>query len=166
MRTRKLRLVGVPLSLLAIALLSITVYADGTTIRIPACMRAGGVSVPAGSPITLVAGWTMSTRGNTEAFANAAAGIITVDGQSAIPVKSDVFQLFPDSHPDGNADDAWRVQWSFATTAPAQGQTMVATFNIVLAHQVADHEFGSGKPSFLPAGPLFPTPISCTVTGS
>jgi hypothetical protein len=108
----------------------------------------------------------MSTRGNTQAFANAATGIMTVDGQAVTLVKSDVYQLSADIHPDGNADDPWRVQWSFATTAPAQGQSMVVTFNITLARAVADHELGPGQPGILPAGPLSPNPFRCIVTGT
>jgi hypothetical protein len=108
----------------------------------------------------------MSTRGNTQAFANAATGIMTVNGQAVTPIKSDVYQPFADIHPDGNADDAWRVQWSFATTAPPRGQSMVVTFIIVLARPVADHELGPGQPGIIPAGPLFPSPFRCSVTGT
>ncbi len=90
---------------------------------------------------------------------------MTVNGQAVTPMKSDVLQVSADIHPDGNADDAWGVKGSFATTAPAFGQSMVVTFNIVLAYAVADHELGPGQPVIIPAGPLFPNPFTCTVTG-
>jgi hypothetical protein len=168
MKVRKLGhaialLIGFP----AIVILATSAYAADPTVPIVGCVRAGGsVSVQAGSPLTLVAGWTMSTRGNTQAFANAATGIMTVNGQAVTPMKSEVFPLPGDIHPDGNADDAWRVRWSFATTSPAQGQSMVVTFNIALARSVADHEGGPGQPGILPAGLLFPNPFTCTVTGT
>jgi len=159
------RLVALLFSLLAVGLLSAPVFGDGTTVGIPGGCRGGSVSVPAGSPLTLASGWTMSTRGNTQAFANAATGILTVNGQTVTPIKSDVFQASADIHPDGNADDAWRVRWLFATTAPSLGESMVVTFNIELDHPVADHEFGPGQPVILPEGPLFANPFTCTVTG-
>ena len=160
------RLAAVLFSLLAVGLVSAPVFAEGTTVGIPGGCRSGSVPVPALSPLTLASGWTMSTRGNTQAFANAATGVMTVDGQAVTPVKSEVFQAFPDIHPDGNADDGWRVRWTFATTAPALGQSMVVTFTIVLARPVADHELGPGQPVILPAGPLFPNPFTCIVTGT
>jgi len=159
------RLVALLFSLLAVGLLSAPVSGDGTTVGIPGGCRGGSVSVPAGSPLTLASGWTMSTRGNTQAFANAATGILTVNGQTVTPIKSEVFQASADIHPDGNADDAWRVRWLFATTAPSLGESMVVTFNIELDHPVADHEFGPGQPVILPEGPLFANPFTCTVTG-
>lgn len=168
MEARKIsRCVAFPLSLLALCLFAAPVYATGTTINIPHQCRGGlSVSLPAGSPLTIVSGWTMSTRGNTQAFANAATGVMTINGQAVSPVKSDVFQQRPDNHPDGNADDPWRVQWSFATTGPQQGASMLVTFQILLARAVADHETGSGQPSILPAGPLSPNPFHCTVIGT
>jgi hypothetical protein len=167
MEVRKVSgLVAFLFSLLALGLLSAPVFADGTTVGIPGGCRGGSVSVPAGSPLTIASGWTMSTRGNTQAFANAATGIMTINGQPVTPVKSEVFQAFPDIHPDGNADDGWRVRWTFATTAPALGQSMIVTFTIVLARPVADHELGPGQPVILPAGPLFPNPFTCAVTGA
>jgi hypothetical protein len=109
----------------------------------------------------------MSTRGNTQAFANAATGIMTVNGQPVTATKSDVFHPgVPDTHPDGNADDAWRVLWSFATTSPSLGQSMVVTWNILLARDVADHELGSGQPTILSAGLLFQPPFTCVITGT
>ena len=157
------RIVASLLSLPAIALLAAPVYADGTTVNIP--HQCGSVSVPATSPLTFVSGWTQSTRGNTQAFANAATGIMTVDGQQVTPTKSEVYQPVPAIQPDGNADDPWHVQWSYATTAPAPGQITVVTFYITLAYPVADHEGGPGQPFIWPAGPLFPNPFVCTVTG-
>jgi hypothetical protein len=92
---------------------------------------------------------------------------MTVDGQAVTPSKSDVFQQSPDTHPDGNADDPWRVRWTYATTAPAEpGQTMVVTFNILLSRQVADHELGPGQPGFLGPGYLFPQAFSCTLSAT
>ena len=151
-------------SLLALCIFAAPAYADGTTINIP--HQCGSVSVPAASPVTIVSGWTMSTRGNTQAFANAATGVMTINGQAVSPVMSEVYQPRPDNHPDGNADDAWRVQWSFSTTAPVQGASMVVTWEITLARAVADHELGSGQPGILPAGPLFTNPFHCTVIGT
>jgi hypothetical protein len=164
METRKIRrLVALLSSLVAVWVFAAPAHADGTTINIP--HQCGSVSLPAASPLTIVSGWTMSTRGNTQAFANAATGVMTVNGQAVSPVKSEVFQRVAVKNPDGNADDAWRVEWSFATTVPTQGQTMVVTFEITLAYPVADHELGPGQPIILPAGPLFPNPFQCTVTG-
>lgn len=165
MEARKISgLVALLFSLLALCVFATPAYADGTTINIP--HQCGTVSLPAASPLTIVSGWTMSTRGNTEAFANAATGVMTINGQAVSPVKSEVYQPRPDDHPDGNADDPWRVQWSFATTAPPQGASMVVTFEITLDHAVADHELGSGRPIILPAGPLFAHPFQCTVIGT
>jgi hypothetical protein len=154
-------LVAVLFSLLALGLFSAPAYADDTTINIPhSCQPGGNVLVPAASPLTIVSGWTMSTRGNTEAFANAATGIMTVNGQLVSATKSDVFHPgVADIHPDGNADDAWRVQWSFTTTSPGLGQSVVVTWNILLARDVADHELGSGRPTILSAGLLFQPPL-------
>jgi hypothetical protein len=161
------RPIVVAVGILSIALLSVTAYADDPTVPIPGCFRMGGVSVPAGAPVTFLIGWTMSTRGNTQSFANAASALMTVDGQAVTPSESDVFQNRPDTHPDGNADDPWRVQWTYATTAPAQaGQTMVVTANLLLSRQVADHELGSGQPIFLGPGLLFPRDFTCTLTAS
>lgn len=160
------RLVALPFSLAAIGLLTTPVYADDATVRIPHGCQGGPVSVTAGGPLTIVSGWTMSTRGNTQAFANAATGVMTINGQSVTPAKSEVFRIPIDSKPDGNADDPWRVQWSFTTTAPPLHGSMLITFDIVLSRVVADHETGSGAPSFLPAGPLFPQPFTCTVIGA
>jgi len=84
---------------------------------------------------------------------------MTVDGQAVTAVKSDVYHPPAGAHSDGNADDAWRVQWSFVTTAPAQGQSFVVTFDIVLANAVADHELGPGEPVILPAGPPLREPV-------
>ena len=153
-------------SLLAVGVFSTPVYADGTTVRIPRGCLGGPVPVPAASPVTFVSGWTMSTRGNTQAFANAATGMMTVNGQAVTATKSDVFHPGADIHSDGNADDAWRVQWSFTTTAPALGQSMLVTWNILLAHDVADHELGSGQPTILAAGLLFQRPFTCTIIGT
>jgi hypothetical protein len=162
MRVKSLRLIALLFGLLAGILLSTAAYADDPTVRIPFGCRGGSVSVPAGSSLTLVSGWTMATRGNTQAFANAATGVMTINGQSVTPVQSDVFAIPVDTEPL----DGWRVQWSFTTTAPSAGQSMVVTFTIVLARAVADHELGIGKPGIIPAGPLFPQPFSCTVIGS
>ncbi len=160
MRAKSLRSMALVFGLLASGLVSTAAYADDPIVPIVGCFVAGGVSVPAGSQVTFRAGWTMATRGNTQAFANSATGVMTVDGQSVMPVQSDVFPLPVDTEPL----DAWRVQWSFTTTAPAAGQSMVVTFTIVLARAVADHELGIGQPIIIPAGQLFP-PFSCTVTG-
>jgi len=160
MRAKGLRLMALVFGLLVSGLGSTVAYADDPIVPIVGCFVKGGVSVPAGSQVTFRAGWTMATRGNTQAFANAATGVMTVDGQSVTPVQSEVFPLPFDTEPL----DAWRVQWSDTTTAPAAGQSMVVTFTIVLARAVADHEGGIGKPSIIPAGQLFP-PFSCTVTG-
>jgi len=35
----------------------------------------------------------MATRGNTQAFANAATGVMTIDGQTVTPVESEVFPI-------------------------------------------------------------------------
>lgn len=162
MGARRRPLLVLVLAVLSLFAVSTTAYAD-TVVKIPhGCQGPTGVKVPAGSPLTLVSGWTMATRGNTQAFANAATGVMTIDGQSVTPVKSDVFPLPVDTEPL----DGWRVQWSFTTTAPAAGQSMVVTFTIVLARDVADHELGIGKPIILQAGPLFPRPFACTITGS
>lgn len=159
----KLRPLFVPmLALLLLAMLSTTANADGTTVRIPnGCHGATATAVPAGSPVTIVSGWTMATRGNTQAFANAATGVMTIDGQPVSPTQSEVFAIPKDFEPL----DAWRVQWSYTTTAPALGQTMVVTFTIVLSRDVVDHELGIGQPSILPAGQLYP-PFTCTLIGS
>jgi hypothetical protein len=162
MGVRSLRVLVLVFGLLALGLLSTAAYADDPIVSIFGCVRAGGsVSVSAGSPVTFTGGWTMATRGNTQAFANAAAGVMTINGQSVTPVQSEVFPLPVDFEPL----DLWRVQWSHATTAPAAGQSMVVTFTIVLARDVADHEGGIGKPIIIPAGRLFP-PFTCTVSGT
>jgi hypothetical protein len=160
MRAKSVRLIVLVLGLLVLGLASTAAYADDPTVRIPGGCPGRNVSVPAGSSLTLVSGWTMATRGNTQAFANAATGVMTINGQSVTPVQSDVLPLPFDTEPL----DAWRVQWSYTTTAPAAGQSMVVTFTIVLARAVADHELGIGQPIIIPAGQLFP-PFSCTVTG-
>ncbi|HVS05094.1 MAG TPA: hypothetical protein VHK65_02880 [Candidatus Dormibacteraeota bacterium] len=160
MGAKSSRLIVLVLNLLALGLLATSAYADDPTVRIPGGCPTGKVSVPAGGSLTLVSGWAMATRGNTQAFANAATGVMTIDGQPVTAVQSDVFPLPVDFEPF----DAWRVQWSYTTTGLAVGQSIVVTFTIVLAHQVADHELGRGKPIILPAGQLFP-PITCTVTG-
>ncbi len=165
MEARKIkRFVALLFSLVALCIFAAPAYAAGTTLNIP--HQCGSVSLPAATPLTIVSGWTMSTRGNTQAFANAATGEMTINGQPLSPVKSDVFRPGSDNHPDGNADDPWRVQWSFATTVPMQGQSMLVTFEITLAYPVADHEGGPGQPVILPAGPLFQNPFRCTVTGT
>jgi hypothetical protein len=161
MGARSLRLIVLVIGLLALGLFSTAANADDPVVRIPGGCHGGSVSVPAGSPVTLLSGWTRATRGNTQAFANAATGVMTIDGQSVTPVQSDVFPVPVDFEPL----DVWRVQWSFAASAPAAGQSMVVTFTIVLARAVADHEFGIGRPVIIPAGPLFPQPFHCTVTG-
>jgi hypothetical protein len=161
MRAKSLRLLALVFGLLVVGVLSTAAYADDPVVRIPGGCHGGSVSVPAGSPVTLVSGWTMATRGNTQAFANAATGVMTINGESVTSVQSEVFSIPVDTEPL----DAWRVQWSFATAAPAAGQSMVVTFTIVLARAVADHEFGIGRPVIIPAGPLFPQPFSCAVTG-
>jgi hypothetical protein len=43
--------------------------------------------------------------------------------------------------------------------------TATLDYTIGLARDVADHEFGIGKPNILPAGQLFP-PFTCTVTAA
>jgi len=161
MRAKSLRLMAPVFGLLAFVLLSTVAYADDPTVRIPGGCPGRSVAVPAGSSLTLVSGWTMATRGNTQAFANAATGVMTINGQPVTPVQSEVFPIPFDTEPF----DAWRVQWSFTTTAPGVGQSMVVTFTIVLARGVADHEFGIGQPAIIPAGQLFP-PFTCTVTGT
>jgi hypothetical protein len=161
MRAKSLRLIVLLSGLLAFGLLSTAVYADDPTVRIPGGCPGGKASVPAGSSLTLVSGWAMATRGNTQDFANAATGVMTINGQSVTPVQSDVFPLPIDSEPL----DGWRVQWSYTTVAPAVGESMVVTFTIVLARAVADHEFGIGKPAIIPAGQMFSPPFACTVTG-
>ena len=167
MNVRKLmRLVASLTGLLGLAMYSVPAHADDPTVNIPHSCQGGVALVPSASPLTIVSKWTMSTRGNTQAFANSASGIMTINGQPVAAVKSEVIQAFADAHPDGNADDGWRVQWTFATTSPAQGQSIVVTFQIVLAFAVADHELGPGQPIILPAGPLFPNPFTCTVTGT
>jgi hypothetical protein len=160
MRAKSLRLIALVFGLLVLVLLSTAAYADDPTVRIPGGCPGGSVSVPAGSSLTLVSGWAMATRGNTQAFANAATGVMTINGQSVAPVQSDVFPLPVDTEPL----DGWRVQWSFTITAPSAGQSLVVTFTIVLARAVADHEFGIGKPIIIPAGQMF-LPFTCTVTG-
>lgn len=49
---------------------------------------------------------------------------------------------------------------------------LVVTFNIVLAHEVADHslvEFGlagPGQPAIIPAGPIFTPDLLCNVNST
>ena len=121
MRARSLWLMALVFGLSASGLLSTAAYAGDPIVPIVGCFVAGGVSVPAGSQVTFRAGWTIATRGNTQAFANAATGIMTVDGAAVTSVQSDVFPVIGAAEPL----DAWRVQWSFTTTAPAAGQSMV-----------------------------------------
>jgi hypothetical protein len=101
----------------------------------------------------------MATRGNTQAFANAATGVMTINGQSVRPVQSDVFPVPVDFEPL----DAWRVQWSFATTAPAVGQSMLVTFTIVLAACGRRPRVRNWPAGHHSGGPLF-QPFNCTVT--
>ena len=124
------------------------------------------ISVAAGSPVTFVAGWGMSNRGNLIDFIHAATATMTVDGQPVTPTETEPSLIDPVDN------DTWKVSWTYDTVAPAAGQTMVVTFNIVLAHDVADHslvEFGlagPGQPAIIPAGPIFTPDLLCNVNGT
>jgi hypothetical protein len=159
------RLLALLFALLPIGLLASPAHADDPVINLVQCSFPlhHNVSVAAGSPITLRTGWAMSNRGNLIAFVNAATVTMTVNGQAVTPSESEPFLV------DSLDNDTWRVNWTYETVAPAAGQTMVVTFNIVLAHQVADHtliEFGltgPGRPAIIPAGPIFTPDLLCNV---
>jgi hypothetical protein len=162
------RLLALLFALLPIGLLAAPAYAGDPVIRLVQCnfQLDHNISVAAGSPITLSAGQVMSNRGNLIAFINAATVTMTVDGQAVTPTESEPFLVDPVDN------DTWRVNWTYDTIAPAVDQTMVVTFNIVLAHQVVDHtpiELGlamPGKPAIIPAGPFFTPDLLCNVLGT
>jgi hypothetical protein len=159
------RLLALLLALLPIGLLASSARADDPVIRLVQCSFPlhHNISVSAGSPITLLTGWAMSNRGNLIDFLNAATVTMTVNGQAVTPTESEPVLVDPLDN------DIWRVNWTYDTVAPAAGQTVVVTFNIVLAHQVADHsliEFsltGPGMPAIIPAGPIFTPDLLCNV---
>jgi hypothetical protein len=159
------RLLALLLAVLPIGLMAAPAHADDPVIQMVRCNFPlnHNISVAAGSPITLVTGWGMSNRGNLTDFINAATVTMTVDGQAVTPTETEPILI------DTVDNDTWKVSWTYNTVAPPAGQTMVVTFNIVLAHQVADHsliEFGltgSGKPAIIPAGPIFTPDLLCNV---
>jgi hypothetical protein len=166
MRLIKLRrLLALVIALIPIGLQVTPAYAD-TVIRLVPCNfpQHHNTSVVAGSPITLLTGWAMSNRGNLIDFIHAATVTMTVNGQAVTPTASEAVLIDPVDN------DTWRVTWTYTTVAPAAGQTTVVTFNLVLAHQVVDHELiefglaGPGKPAIIPAGPLYT--LLCNVHGT
>jgi hypothetical protein len=162
------RLLALLVALLPVGLLATTAHADDPRISLIHCNFALNHNVPvaAGSPITLATGWGMTTRGNLIDFIHAATVSMTVDGQAVTPTEGEPVLV------DSVDNDGWLVSWTFSTVAPATGQTMVVTFNIVLAHDVVDHsliEFGlagPGQPAIIPAGPLFTPDLLCNVHGT
>jgi len=162
------RLLALLVALLPVGLLATTAHADDPRISLIKCNFPldHNVSVAAGSPITLATGWGMSNRGNLIDFIHAATVTMTVDGQAVTPTEGQPVLI------DSVDNDGWLVSWTFNTVAPAAGQTMVVTFNIVLDHQVVDHsliEFGlagPGRPATIPAGPLFTPDLLCNVQGT
>jgi len=162
------RLLALLVALLPVGLLATTAHADDPRISLIRCNFAlhHNVPVAAGSPITLAAGWGMTTRGNLIDFIHAATVTMTVDGQAVTPTQTEPILI------DSVDNDTWLVSWTFSTVAPAVGQTMVVTFNIVLAHEVVDHsliEFGlagPGQPAIIPPGPVFTPDLLCNVHGT
>jgi len=162
------RLLALLVALLAVGLQAATAYADDPRISLIRCNFPlnHNVSVAAGSPITLATGWGMTTRGNLIDFIHAATVTMTVDGQAVTPTEGEPFLV------DSVDNDGWLVFWTFSTVAPAAGQTMVVTFNIVLDHQVVDHtliEFGlagPGRPAIILPGPIFAPDLLCNVHGT
>ncbi len=162
------RLLALLVALLAVGLQAATAYADDPRISLIRCNFPlnHNVSVAAGSPITLATGWGMTTRGNLVDFIHAATVTMTVDGQAVTTTRAEPVLVDPVDN------DGWLVFWTFSTVAPAAGQTMVVTFNIVLAHQVVDHsliEFGlagPGQPAIIPPGPIFTPDLLCNVHGT
>jgi hypothetical protein len=167
-RVKLRRLLALLLALLPVGLLATTAYADDPRISLIRCNFPlhHNVSVAAGSALTLATGWGMSNRGNLIDFIHAATVTMTVDGQAVTPTQTEPILI------DSVDNDNWLVFWTFSTVAPAVGQVMVVTFNIVLAHEVVDHsliEFGlagPGQPAIIPAGPVFTPDLLCNVHGT
>jgi hypothetical protein len=167
-RVKLRRLLALLVALLPVGLLATTAYADDPRISLIRCNFPlnHNVSVAAGSPLTLATGWGMSNRGNLFDFIHAATVTMTVDGQAVTPTQAEPILV------DSVDNDTWLVFWTFNTVAPAVGQVMVVTFNIVLDHQVVDHslvEFGlagPGQPAIIPAGPTFTPDLLCNVHGT
>src|SRR5260370_18744696 len=159
------RLLAVLVALLPVGLLATTAHADDPRISLINCNfhLHHNVSVAAGSPITLATGWGMTTRGNLVDFIHAATVTMTIDGQAVTTTRAQPVLV------DSVDNDGWLVFWTFSTVALAAGQTMVVTFNIVLAHQVVDHSLfkfglpGPGQPAILPPGPIFAPALLSTV---
>jgi hypothetical protein len=167
-RVRLRLLLALVVALLPVALLATTAYADDPRISLIRCNFPlhHNVSVAAGSPLTLATGWGMSNRGNLIDFIHAATVTMAVDGQPVTPTRTEPILI------DSVDSDNWLVFWTFNTVAPAVGQVMVVTFNIVLAHEVVDHsliEFGlagPGQPAIIPPGPVFTPDLLCNVHGT
>jgi hypothetical protein len=166
------RLVALLVMVLPVALGPSPVLADDPTVPMIRCAfpMNHNTNEPAGSAIMLVLGWTMSTRGNLEDFVHAATVTFTIDGKS-VPVTQS--HLVPGRQGMVTGEDLWHVTWSFATTAPAAGQTTVWTAGITLSRPVTDHEgqelglAGPGQPGIIPAGVLFdPAQLFCNITGT
>ncbi len=154
-----------------LALTPATAAADDPTVRMVQCAfpMHHNTSVVAGSTLRLVIGWGMSTRGNLEDFVRAATVTFTIDGQDVTPTQSDLLPP-PSAQPTG--EDIWRVTWSYTTTAPAVGHTMLWTTGLTLSRPVTDHtaqEFGDSGPGQpgKDAGTVWdPNLYFCNITGT
>jgi hypothetical protein len=154
-----------------LALMPTNVAADDPIVRMIPCASSNHQTpIPAGSTLTLVIGWSMSTRGNLEDFVRAAVVTFTINGQVVTPTQSDIV---PASTTQPSGEDFWHVSWSYNTTAPPAGQTMVWTTGLTLSRAVTDHEaqeFGlapPGEPGKIPAGTFWdPDQLFCNITGT
>jgi hypothetical protein len=155
-----------------LALMPTNVAADDPIVRMIPCAfpMHHNTTVPAGSTLTLVIGWAMSTRGNLEDFVRAATVTFTINGQAVTPMQSDIAPVSPDQ---ATGEDIWIVRWSYTTTAPAAGQTMVWTTGLTLSRAITDHELQElglappGEPGKIAAGTVWdPNQYFCNITGT
>lgn len=116
-------------------------------------LLGGSVTVPAGQPFTVLAGWGAKHTGQVTEWVNSSSNTLSVNGGSPIDMSPYFRGLTHEWVPDGNWSDIFFYQ--LPALAPGQSDTIV--YVTAIAHAWYDG-FTHGQPGS--------TTYTCTVTGA
>jgi hypothetical protein len=162
---KRLLAVLVAVSALAAVGVSPSSASSPTVIRFFGCvyLHGGSVSVPAGTPVVLQAGWAAKTRGLIEDFLHTVTTTAALNGDPVTNADS----LW--TSPDPTTDAPYWSTWQFYPGGTlAAGQSVTLTLDWTVSHPYWDgvtlNPDGSHAVTAA-GGSVTGGPVTCTVTG-
>lgn len=134
-----------------------------TVVGLTNCIFVDGghETVPAGTDVVLRAGWSADTSGQVQSFLQSVTASATVTGRALTDANQYFSPVFYST-----VADAWVTVWVYDTSTTLKaGQTVtVQQFQWTLKTPVpGGKDPDSGRPYLQGAGPLFPSPDTCTI---